>query len=606
MKALLAPVALAVICQFGSVHAAEVVSASTAAQEQAQLSESQKLNQLFADHEADTLELNPIVATMRGDMRFNDQWGDSGTKEHDAKVEAMNLKYLAAIQAIDESKLSGQDKISYQIFSYNMQMWKEGQDSGANATQELMPLTQFGGGPMYLPQMSNGMLGQPFATVEDYDNWNKRISGFAPYVDRVIAKMREGANNGAVLPTVLAQKLLPQVQTLAADSAETSLFWGPITKLPESFSDADKKRLTDSYKAIIEQQVLPAYARLAEFIEKDYLPKTRDTDGIGAIPNGKDLYRYLVKQNTTTDLTAEEIHEIGLKEAQRLFNEMKKVKAQVKFDGDMPAFFEYLETDPKFYWDTPEEMIAGYEALRDKIDPTLDKLFNVQPKTNYVIKAIEPFREQSSAAAQYYRGSPDGKRPGVFYANTYDLKSRPKWFMETLSIHEASPGHHFQVSINQEAGNLPAFRRYGGYTAYIEGWGLYAETLGLELGMYTDPYQYFGMLYAQIWRANRLVVDTGLHAKGWTREQAIEFMQSNSPISETDVVAEVERYMAIPGQALGYMIGRISLQKMRENAQQQLGDKFDVREFHRQILVDGAMPLKILEAKMQAWVDSQK
>ncbi|GLP95733.1 DUF885 domain-containing protein [Paraferrimonas sedimenticola] len=586
-----------------AVHAEPPQDPSTQA---AVVSASKHLNQLFMDYQEEMLQLNPIVATIRGDMRFNDQFGDWDSEENDKAQQALNTKYLNKIRAIDPKTLSGQDRVSYDIFLYDRETAEQNRKLGVAEIQGLMPLTQFGGWPMYLPQMSDGMLGQPFNTVEDYDNWIKRVSGFAPYVDRVIAKMRKGAEQGVVLPTILAEKLLPQVQAFVGLTPQKSPFWGPIKKLPDSFSKPDQARIIFEYEQQIKQGVIPAFERLATFIETEYMPKTRKSHGIDGIPKGKLVYQQAIKQFTTTDLSAEEIHQMGLKEADRLFEEMKKVKAKTGFKGDMKAFFEYLKTDPKFYYTKAEDLLQGYEDLRAVVDPKLDKIFNVEPKAPYIIKAVEPFREKSMAPAQYFRGSPDGKRPGVFYANTYDLKARPKWFMEALSLHEASPGHHFQVSLNQEAGNLPPFRRYGGYGAYVEGWGLYAEVLGLEMGMYTDPYQYFGMLYAQIWRANRLVVDTGLHAKGWTREQAIEFMQSNSPISDADVVAEVERYMAMPGQALGYMIGRMTLQEIRAKAEAKLGGKFDLREFHRQVLIDGAMPLTILEAKINRWVESQQ
>ncbi|MEM9335897.1 MAG: DUF885 domain-containing protein, partial [Pseudomonadota bacterium] len=320
---------------------------------------------------------------------------------------------------------------------------------------------------------------------------------------------------------------------------------------------------------------------------------------------GEEWYAWLVRQSTTTTLTPEEIHEIGKREAARLFDEMEKVRDQVGFEGDMKAFFDFLQNDPQFFFASREEIVQGYDALREVIDPKLDKLFATQPKTNYVLKAVEEFRERAAPTASYQAGTPDGSRPGIFYINTYDLNARPKWLMEALSVHEASPGHHFQVSIAQEVEALPAFRRFEFETAYVEGWGLYAESLGTELGLYTDPYQYFGSLFADIWRANRLVVDTGMHALGWTREEAIAFMQSNSPIADTDVVIEVERYIAIPGQALAYKIGQLKIRELRNRAEQQLGDQFDVRAFHDQVLTTGSLPLIVLEAHIDRWIASQ-
>ncbi|MCF6194168.1 MAG: DUF885 domain-containing protein [Kangiellaceae bacterium] len=397
-------------------------------------------------------------------------------------------------------------------------------------------------------------------------------------------------------------KTLPKLQGMVMVDVEQSPFYQPIKNMPESFTDEEKDKLAQAYKSLIKDHLQIGYQKMHDYIKNDYMKHTRETHGLGALPNGKVAYKQSIKQMTTTDLSADTIHEIGLIEAERLFDEMKIVKEKVGFEGDMPAFFEHLKTDPQFYYTDKEALMQGYEDLRSVINPKLAAIFNIKPRADYILKAIEPFRERSMAAAQYSPGSVDGERPGIFWVNTYDLSARPKWMMEALSIHEASPGHHFQISINQEAGALPPFRQFAGYSSYSEGWGLYSETLGLEMGLYTDPYQYFGMLYAQIWRANRLVVDTGIHSKGWTREQAIDFMKSNSPVSEQDAVAEVERYMAMPGQALSYMIGRMKIQELRKRAEDILGGKFDVKEFHREILADGAMPLVILEQKIDRWI----
>ena len=347
---------------------------------------------------------------------------------------------------------------------------------------------------------------------------------------------------------------------------------------------------------------MPAYAKLHDYIENEYMPHARESIGQSAVPGGDEYYTFVVNETTTTGLTPEEIHEIGKREAARIYAEMERIAASVGFEGDMDGFFEHLRSDPQFFYDNEQDLLDGYEALRAKIDPELDRLFEVQPKTDYILKPVEEFRARSMAAAQYFPGSEDGSRPGIFYVNTYDLGSRPKYTMEALSVHEASPGHHFQVSLALELEDMPAFRRNSFYTAYVEGWGLYAESLGPELGLYTDPYQYFGWLFFDIWRANRLVVDTGMHALGWSREDAIEWMLGNSPMSEVDVVAEVERYIAIPSQALAYKIGQLKIRELRTRAEQALGDDFDVRRFHTQVLMTGALPLSVLEDKIDRWI----
>jgi len=352
--------------------------------------------------------------------------------------------------------------------------------------------------------------------------------------------------------------------------------------------------------------LVPAYAKLHDYINDEYMQHTRETVGQADSPGGEDYYAFMVRETTTTDYTPEEIHEIGKREAERIYAEMERVRDEVGFDGSMEEFFVHLREDPQYHFNTEEEILAAYDELRNTIDPKLDALFGVKAKAPYVIKAVEPFRAQSMAAAQYFPGTPDGSRPGIFYVNTYDLPARPKWFMESLSIHEANPGHHFQISISQEVEDLPAFRAFGGYTAYNEGWGLYSESLGKEMGLYTDPLQYFGSLFGDIWRANRLVVDTGMHALGWTREDAIEYMASNSPITDTDVVAEVERYIAIPSQALAYKIGQLKIRELRNRAEEALGDQFDVRAFHDLVLTSGALPLFVLEAEVDRWIARQK
>ena len=552
--------------------------------------------------------MNPLSATNRGDMRYNDAWYpyDPLSDEYADKSYERHARYLARLLDIDPGGLGGIDRLNYEIFRYDRQNAIEGYDRGYDAFAALTPVNQMFGLPHTVAVLGSGATAQPFATAEDFDNWIRRSAGFASYVDSAIAKMREGIELGVVQPRIVMEKTLPQLAAQVVDDPEGSDFWRPVANMPETVVPAERERIEAAYRQHIAGVLVPAYAKLHDFIRDEYLVHTRDEVGQGAIPGGADYYAFRVRESTTTDMTPLEIHELGKREAARLFGEMEKVRDRVGFAGDMPAFFEFLNSDPQFFFTDELQLLEGYEALRSRIDPQLHRLFDVRPKADYVIRPIEAFRAPYMAAAQYFPGTPDGSRPGIFYVNTWDLSSRQKWMMEAVSLHEASPGHHFQSSIARELEAMPAFRRFGGYTAYSEGWGLYAETLGDALGLYEDPYQYFGSLFTDIWRANRLVVDTGMHALGWTREDAIEWMRSNSPISETDVVAEVERYIAIPAQALAYKVGQLKLLELRARAEAELGAAFDIREFHNQVLTTGALPLVVLEARIESWIESKR
>ena len=567
-----------------------------------------QLDALYHEYDEENLALNPVFATFRGDHRFNDQWfpHDPLSDEYAAASLDMHKRYLAALADFDPAMLDGQDRLNYDIFKFDRENAIEREEQGYNDYESLTPVSQFFSVPNFLVMMGSGATGQPFDTPEHYDDWIKRSSGFVEHVDLSITRMREGVELGVVQPRILMEKALPQLAAQVVDSAEASAFYGPVSRMPESFSAEDRERITAAYEDHIMNVLVPAYAKLHGYISDEYMQHTRETVGQADSPGGKDYYAFMVRETTTTGYTPEEIHEIGKREAARIYAEMERVRDEVGFEGTMPEFFEHLRTDTQYHFKSEEEILTAYDELRNTIDPKLDKLFGVKAKAPYVIKAVEPFRAQSMAAAQYFPGTPDGSRPGIFYVNTYDLPARPKWFMESLSIHEANPGHHFQISIAQEVEDMPAFRRFGGYTAYVEGWGLYSESLGKELGMYTDPLQYFGSLFGDIWRANRLVVDTGMHALGWTREDAIEYMASNSPITDTDVVAEVERYIAIPSQALAYKIGQLKIRELRNRAEEALGDQFDVRAFHDLVLTSGSLPLFVLEAEVDRWIERQK
>jgi len=567
-----------------------------------------QLIQLYHEYDEEQLALNPVFAMFRGDYRFNDQWFplDPLTDEYAAAAYDIQKRYLARVSEIDPSTLDVNDRLTYDMFKFDRENAIERQDLGFNDFELLTPVSQFFSVPNMIVRIGSGAAGQPFNTPEDFDAWIKRSTGFVNHVDLSITKMREGVELGVVQPRVLMEKALPQLAVQVVDDPEQSDFWIPVARMSEDISDEERARIESAYREHISDVLVPAFAKLHDYINDEYLKYARDSVGQSEVPGGKEYYAFMVRETTTTDYTPEEIHEIGKREAKRIYAEMERVKDEVGFDGDMQAFFTHLRNDPQYYYDDEQALLDDYDALRHKINPALGKIFDVQPKTDYIVLPIEAFRAKSMAAAQYFMGTPDGSRPGVFYVNTYDLGARPNYVMEALSLHEASPGHHFQISIKQEVGDLPAFRRFNSYTAFEEGWGLYAESLGKELGLYTDPLQYFGALHFDIWRANRLVVDTGMHALGWTREEAIEWMMANQPITDTDVVAEVERYIAIPSQALAYKIGQMKIRELRTRAEEALGEKFDVREFHNQVLTTGSLPLVVLEAKIDRWIESQK
>jgi len=565
----------------------------------ASAAESAKLAALLDQYFEESLLLNPILATSIGDPRYNDRFEVTISPEWRARAEKLDRDYLARIQTIDPGQLQGQDLLSYEIFKTA----RERDIEGYRFPSYLLPLNQFYSAPNFFAQLGSGQGIQPFKTVKDYEDFLKRADGFVAWTDQAIINMREGVAKGYTQPRILMERVLPQLQAQIVDKPEDSLFWGPVRNMPTDFSQADRERLTAAYSAMISTKILPSYRRLHDFVRDEYLPKCRTSVGLDALPDGKAWYAYNIKDITTTQLSPDEIHEIGLAEVARIHGEMRRVMEQVGFEGDLKAFLDYLQVDPKFFWNTREELIQGYVDIKNEVDPRLPRLFEILPKADYEIRAVEPFREKSAAGGQYMAASEDGSRPGVFYANAYDLKARPKWAMEALSLHEGNPGHHFQITIQREQKNLPKFR---GYTAYSEGWGLYAESLGKELGMYEDPYQYVGMLEAELWRAIRLVVDTGLHSKGWTREDVLDYMDMNSSAAEARRVSEAERYIAIPGQATAYKIGQLRIRALRNFAQQELGDKFDVRKFRTAVLADGALPLDVLELKINRWIESQR
>lgn len=561
-----------------------------------------QLNKLYADYWEANLKLNPIAATFQGDPRYNDQLPDYFSAQYREQTKQFVTEWLAQVEAVGSEGLTGQDLLSYEIFVEDA---KDTLESFKYPDWQL-PINQMHSLPSLAVQLGSGTGAQPFKTVKDYDNWLARAGKLPTLFDSAITSMQQGVTAGVVQPRALMIKVIPQLDALVKAKPEDTLFWGPITQMPKDFSDADKKRLTDAYRAMIADQVMPAYKKLRTYINDEYLPKTRDTVGLDKLPNGAAWYAFNAKQSTTTDLTPEQIHKIGLDEVARIHGEIHKVMEQVGFKGSMQDFFKFMQTDPRFSFKDEKALLEYYRALEAKINQKIPEQFSLIPKSPFEIRPVEPFRAQSAAGGEYMTPSEDGTRPGIFYVNTYDLPTRKTWDAEDLYLHEAIPGHHFQLALQQELKNLPAFRRFGGETAFAEGWGLYAESLGKDLGVYTDPYNYFGYLQNELWRAIRLVTDTGLHSKGWTREQVIKYMLDNSAESETQATAEAERYIGWPGQALAYKIGELKIKELRAKAEKELGPKFDIREFHAEALKDGAVPLSILEGKIDRWIAAKK
>jgi len=582
-------------------NAADAAQAGAATSEQA-TDKAAQLDKLYAQYWEEMLKLNPLAATFQGDPRYNDQLPNFLSEEYRDRSHDFTAGWLEKIEAVGSDGLEGQDLLSYQIFVRNA----KDELASEQFPSWMQPVNQFYNIASTVVQLGSGTGAQPFETVEDYDNWSKRASQVPVLFDQAIANMKQGVEAGVVQPRALMEKVLPQLDALIKDDAADTLFWKPIADMPESFSAEEKERITGDYRTLIEQQLMPAYRELREYIADDYMPHTRDTAGMAALPNGEAWYAFRAKNSTTTDLSPAQIHQIGLDEVERIHGEIRKVMAEVGFEGSLQDFFEFMQTDPRFSFESEEALLAHYRGLEDKINQKIPELFSLTPKAPFEIRPVEAFRAQSAAGGSYMRPSEDGSRPGIFYVNTYDLPTRKTWDAEDLFLHEAIPGHHFQIALQQELTGLPTFRRFGGETAFTEGWGLYAESLGKDLGVYTDPYSEFGYLQNELWRAIRLVVDTGLHSKGWTREQVIEYMLENSAESETQATAEAERYMAIPGQALAYKMGELKILEMRDKAEAALGEDFDIREFHAEVLKDGSVPLDVLEDKINRWIESEK
>lgn len=559
------------------------------------------LSTLFESYFEERLQLYPLEATAIGDTRYNDQLPILFTETYRQKLKDFFNRYLYEINKYSRNDLNEKDKISYDAFIYEMKISKEGFDFN----DHYFPFNQFYALPLSMGQWGSGSGNQPFKTVKDYDDWIKRASIFGSWADSAIVYFKKGIEAGFVLPESIVQKMIPQMRAFPKSKIQESIFYTPITNMPVSFSEPDRQRLEKDYEGMIKNILEPAYKKLGNFLEKEYLKSGRASSGVGALPGGDAYYSFRVKQQTTTDKTAEEIYQTGLREVARIRSLMDSVKNAEGFKEDLPSFFEYMKNDKKFMpYKSPAEVITAFESIHKTMLPNLKKMFNRVPKTAFEIRQTESFRA-ASASAEYNQGSPDGSRPGIFYvpiidATTFNTTSG----MESLFLHEAIPGHHYQISLQQEDTTLPRFRRYDGNNAYVEGWALYCESLGKELGLYTDPYQYMGALGDEMHRAIRLVVDVAIHSKGMTREEAIKYMMENEAISEQGATAEIERYMVLPGQALGYKIGALKIKELRNKYEKQLGNNFNLASFHDEILKDGALPLNVLETKLDDWAKS--
>ncbi len=565
-------------------------------------------DRLFAIFEAAdeaSLRNNPLNALFRGDKRYADRLGNFLTDEYTAVERENAQNALAALETVDRSALSETDRLAYDVFAYGLREELSGLAPEILALTEVRPINHFSGFHTFYPTFASGQGTAEFETIEDYENNLARHRDYIAMTDRAIGKFREGLDTGVLETQLTIGNVIEQLDTQLAQPVEESPFYGPVTEFPDNFSDADEARLTSEYRAIIADGIYPAHRRLRDFLRVEYYPEARPNVGLSEMKGGEALYRKLIEETTTLPLWPDYLHDLGLSEVQRIRGEMEEVKEEVGFDGTLQEFFDFIRTDPQFKPESREGLTQRYYEVGRAVDAQIPRFFSTLPETPLEIRPYEPFRERYQAGGSYMPGSPDGSRPGIFYFNAYDLPSRTTPGITTLYLHEGAPGHHFQISLAQENEALPNFMRFGGNTAFVEGWALYAETLGYPMGLFEDPYQRQGTLDDEMLRAMRLVVDTGLHSKGWTRDQAIEYMLANSGMGRTDATAEVERYIAIPSQALAYKVGALKIQELRAKAEAALGERFDIREFHDQVIGTGSLPLPILEAKIDRWIASK-
>jgi uncharacterized protein (DUF885 family) len=563
--------------------------------------ESRKLHEIFESFFEAELALFPTFATEIGDHRYDDQLEIAISEEHIAAQRRLLQHTLKRTAEIKVEAIEARERLYLEVLSRALKVALD----GFAFKQRLMPVRQLASLAVEFPLLGSGAGAHPFRTVTDYENFLKRIDGFETWVDTAIANMRQGSAVGVTQPRPVIERTLPQLRAMIVSDARTSLFYQPVVRMPGDFSEADRNRLTRGYTEAIEQRIVPAYRRLLSFLEGEYLDKTRRTVALSDLPDGKAWYEYLVKTQTTTDLTPEEIFQLGMSEIARIKTEMDRMREEQNFTGSLSDFSDYLTDHGPRGYQSRSGLIQGYETIRRTVAPGLAKLFGHAPKAPFEIRTIEEFRERS-APSQYWPAAPDGSRPGIFYVNAANIETNPRAASEPLYLHEAVPGHHFQISLQQERDDLPRFQRFADYTAFVEGWALYAESLGAELGLYKEPSQYFSRLSSELFRAARLVVDVGLHRKGWSREQAIKFLMDTVLSSESGATLEVDRYIALPAQALSYKIGQLKIAAIRSKAEKALGAKFDIRAFHDELLRDGALPLDVLERKMDRWIEATR
>ena len=562
------------------------------------------LDSIATNYYEQYLKLHPLEATAQGDDRYNDQLPITIDKDFISGEISFYNSVQEQLKKVDYKSLDDEDKTVYDVLDYTLK------DKIENYAYhpEYIPFTQFDGLPLQFPLLGSGSGFQPFKTEKDYQDWLSRAEKFPKWMDAAIENFREGMKNNYVLPQKLVVKMIPQMtaEEIVSPDFEKNIFYGPVKNFPKSFSEAQKEKLTADYKNLILQKIIPAYIKMGNFLAKEYLPKARKSDGINALPKGNEIYAFYVKSQTTTSKNPEEINKIGLEQVAMLRAEMEKVKQQVGFSGTLEEFITFVKADPKAMpYKTNKEVINAFNGILAKINPKLKTMFGVTPKTKFEIRQTEKFRE-ATASAEYFPGTSDGKKPGIFYIPLPDpSKFNVTSGMESLFLHEAIPGHHYQVSLQQENTSLPKFMRFGWFGAYGEGWAHYCETLGPEFGLYTDPYQKMGYLSDQMLRAVRLVVDTGLHTGTMNREEAIKYFLSNISYDEAAATAEVERYMALPGQALGYKIGALRIRELRDKYQKELGSKFSLAKFHDEVLNQGCLPLDVLDRKMENWAKRQ-
>ena len=559
-----------------------------------------EIAQVFENYYQESLKLYPLQATSQGDLRYNDFLPNDLSDEFRKKEKEFYTFYKSQLNNFPDHTLNENDLLSKKVLLWECDLSLK----RLTFNEQYTPINQMWTLQLTIGQYAAGLSAQPFKTVKDYNNWLKRIDDYLIWLETAEERMRQGIKNEIVLPKSLIKKVIPQLKTILNPDLNQNLFFSPARQFPKSFSDKDKSILTEKYTEMVLNKIIPAYKKLSDFMSNQYLDAGRSSSGISAFEDGSDYYNYSIKLYTTTELTADEIHNIGLKEVAKISSEMEKIKTKVGFNGDLKSFFNHVrELDELIPFNEPQEVIDNFNKIHEKMTPQVNNLFGLQPKTPFEVRRTESFRE-ASASAEYNPGSLDGTRPGIFYVPIPNIKEYNYFSDEDLFLHEAIPGHHYQISLQQENTSLPSFRKSLWYSSYGEGWALYSESLGEELGLYDDPYQYFGMLSAEMHRAIRLVVDTGLHTKGWSREKAIQYSLDNEAESEAGITSEIERYMANPGQALSYKIGQLKIRELRSNAEQKLGDKFDIKMFHEKVLESGCIPLQLLEEKINKWVSS--